>query len=78
MRVRVLVLRRALGAEGLVVGGVDTQERLTEFATDALKTTSAWETRQKWMRQHDNSPPRPRLTAATLCGFLDGWGCGGC
>ena len=32
-------LRQALQAQGLVVGGADTQERLTEFVTDSLRTT---------------------------------------
>lgn len=32
-------LRQALQAQGLVVGGADTQDRLTEFVTDSLRTT---------------------------------------
>ena len=34
-----VALRQALQAQGLVVGGADTQERLTEFVTDSLRTT---------------------------------------
>ncbi len=47
-------LRQALQAQGLVVGGADTQERLTEFVTDSLRTTQRF--RETAMEDIEASP----------------------
>ena len=55
-------LRAALQAQGLVVGGADTQERLADFVQDSLRTTQRF--REAHLEEVEPSPqPRRGITA---------------
>ena len=65
-------LRHALQANGLVVGGADTQGRLEDFVTDSLRTTQRFQQTQMDDLEPSPGPPKRGITADQISRAVEG------